>query len=402
MANDLTLQSTNGHPVDQHLRPVKIGGEITGLEISKNAVRISGDFEVNGDIGTLNLSCINIGPISSNEKFCFSENGTPFAELWQNNGGNLSLGSADGTGDNFTIQVIQNALTAIATTNAAGASGHLLIEADGYVDIGSTGANNITLDSAQDIELNADGGTVTIKDATASHFLFDCDNTMLRIYDDTDAADFFSIIVGASGATTVSTYDAGATVGHLTLDADGDIKLDSASGGFVAKKAGTEFSVEGSAYAGMILGYTTVGIDAADDSYTLTASFAVTDSAHKVKFVAPPSGVVEIFVSIFADTARRFIHLGLSDNATYNTLDVTHEHDTYVPGGTLDELQINHYWVITGLTAGTAYEYWLGAKITVGTGGVLRWGGNVTGEYAPFIMKATALPAATADFAVYD
>jgi len=28
-------------------------------------------------------------------------------------------------------------------------------------------------------------------------------------------------------------------------------------------------------------------------------------------------------------------------------------------------------------------------------------GGDVTAEYAPFIMKATALPTAVADFAVY-
>ena len=53
------------------------------------------------------------------------------------------------------------------------------------------------------------------------------------------------------------------------------------------------------------------------------------------------------------------------------------------------------------MTAGTAYEYWLGAKIQVGSGGVLRWGGNVAGEWPPFIMKATALPTAVADFAVY-
>ena len=157
-------------------------------------------------------------------------------------------------------------------------------------------------------------------------------------------------------------------------------------------------------FDGRIIGYTTDGIDAAADSYTLTTSFVVTDDAHGVKFVAPPSGVVEIFVSIFADTSRRFIHLGLSTaNATsgYATLDVTHEHEVYVAGGTIDELQLNHFWVITGLTPGTAYEYWLGAKITAGTGGVLRWGGNATGQWPPFIMKATALPTAVADYAVY-
>jgi len=87
----------------------------------------------------------------------------------------------------------------------------------------STG--DFTLDVAGDIELNADGGQVTIKDDTASHFLFDCDNTRFRIYDDTNANDFFSIAVGTSGATTISTVDAGAEVGHLTLAPDGNLLL---------------------------------------------------------------------------------------------------------------------------------------------------------------------------------
>ena len=155
-------------------------------------------------------------------------------------------------------------------------------------------------------------------------------------------------------------------------------------------------------FDGRILGYTTVGIDATADSYNVTASFAVTDSAHKVKFVAPPSGVVEIHVSIYIDLFRRLLYLGLSDNATYNALDVTHEHIISTPPSSGGDRQVNHRWVITGLTAGTAYEYWLGAKSTHTLANVLRWGGNVTEEYQPFIMKATALPTAIADFAIYD
>ena len=153
-------------------------------------------------------------------------------------------------------------------------------------------------------------------------------------------------------------------------------------------------------FDGRILGYTTVGIDAADDSKPLTTSFVVTDSAHKVKFVAPPSGVVEIFVSVYGDLNRRAVFLGLSDNATYNALDVTHEHAVSLPGSSND-VELRHAWVITGLTAGTAYEYWLGAKSSHPVSSILKWGGDVTGEYAPFIMKATALPTAVADYAVY-
>ena len=154
-------------------------------------------------------------------------------------------------------------------------------------------------------------------------------------------------------------------------------------------------------FDGRILGYTTVGIDAADDQYNVTASFAVTDAAHKVKFVAPPSGVVEIYVGIYVDLFRRLLYLGLSDNATYNALDVTHEHVISTPPSAGGDRQVNHRWVITGLTAGTAYEYWLGAKSTHTLANVLRWGGDVTAEYQPFIMKAIALPTAVADYAVY-
>ena len=54
---------------------------------------------------------------------------------------------------------------------------------------------------------------------------------------------------------------------------------------------------------------------------------------------------------------------------------------------------IRHSWTLTGLTAGTSYQYWVGFK-SVGTIGTphLQWGGNASGEYPDFIMKATALP----------
>ena len=82
-----------------------------------------------------------------------------------------------------------------------------------------------TLDVSGDIELNADGGQVTIKDALASHFLFDCDNTKFTMYDDANANDYFSIAIAAEGATTILTYDADTAAGHLTLDPDGELNL---------------------------------------------------------------------------------------------------------------------------------------------------------------------------------
>ncbi len=180
--------------------------------------------------------------------------------------------------------------------------------------------------------------------------------------------------------------------GGILLDASGTIRLDSANGRFLALNNGTEFSAANSAFAGMILGYTSLLNDAADTSYSVTTSFVTVHSDAHISFVAPPSGNVEIFASVFCKwTTNRYLQLGLSDNATYNTIDVTHEH--YVAeGDETDHYQINHQWVVTGLTAGTTYKYYLGAKAEQASRVTLYWGGDATGEYAPLIMKATALP----------
>ena len=102
------------------------------------------------------------------------------------------------------------------------------------------------LDASGDITLNADGGQVAIKDDTATHFKLDCDNTRFVMYDDQDEADLFSIQIAEHGATTISTVDDGADIAHLTLDADGVIKLDAvaslSSTGIKLLNSGTEFA----------------------------------------------------------------------------------------------------------------------------------------------------------------
>jgi hypothetical protein len=120
-----------------------------------------------------------------------------------------------------------------------------------------------------------------------------------------------------------------------------------------------------------------------------------------VRFIAPPSGAVEVMVQIFmnSSTSNKILYLSLSDNATYNSIGVQYEHNAQYPDET-DDGTIQHFWTITGLTAGTTYNYWLGAK-TSGTNKFLNWGGDASGRYPDFIMKVTALPAATSDFAVY-
>jgi len=185
----------------------------------------------------------------------------------------------------------------------------------------------------------------------------------------------------------------------LIVDAGAGIKLDSATGVFEMLGAGTTAKFA-DMYAGMILGYTALGIDSADASYTTTTSWAVIDSTAKVSFVAPPSGNVEIFASVYVDTnIGRILEFGLSDNATYspidfpNSNDVTNEHSVY-RGDETDEEMVSHQWVVTGLTPGTSYEWWFAATSVPNAGAyTLKWGGNISAEYQPFTMKATALPA---------
>ena len=308
MANDLKLDKK----LDNNLKPVKIDGESTSIELSKNNVRIKNLLEA--------------------AKLIVSE---------------LSSGKVETT----------------------------------------------QISSGDDIELNADGGDVTIKDGSDLHFLFDCNGTRFRIYDDTNTGDHFTIEVDENGASTLTTVDNDGTVGHLTLDSGGNITLDARLGQFLYKHNGTEFSAANSAYAGMILAYTVIGESTTHTTYAMTTSLAVPDSDMNVSFVAPPSGNVEIMVQFHRDssTSNKFVYVSLSDNATFNAVGNTY---TQISGyaDETDDYVVNHYWTVTGLTAGNSYQYWFGIR-TNGTTTNMKWGGTAANRFCDFIMKATALPA---------
>ena len=307
MPNDVRLQE--GHPVDENLRPIKVGGKSTAIETAQhgNGARVNGDLEVTGDIK-----------------------------------GN--------------VKDVELDLTKITSTD-------------------------LTIDDSGDITLDAGGGDVNILQANLT---IPVDKRVIWV------AEY--IVGDGTDLDIVSSNDA-------TINAEGTIILDSADGTFEMHGAGSTAKFA-DMYAGMILGYTALGVDSADDSYTTTTSWAVVDSTTKVSFVAPPSGNVEISISVYVDTdIARWLEFGLSDNASYspidfpNSNDVTNEHTAY-KGDETDEEMVSHQWVVTGLTAGTSYEWWFAVRSSPNAGAyTLKWGGNVTSEYAPFIMKATALPA---------
>ena len=82
--------------------------------------------------------------------------------------------------------------------------------------------------SAVDLTLDSRGGQFNFNDDTATHFLLDCDNTKMVIYDDQDTGDYFQIQVAQHGATTLTTVDDDAAAADLILSPDGSIELNAA------------------------------------------------------------------------------------------------------------------------------------------------------------------------------
>lgn len=345
--NPITLGDDSN--IDKDLKVIKVDNKNSILELSENELKVR---------GTIDASAITVDGASV-------QTGTGAGATQLDELSDVTYSSGD-----LTITSLDTIVT----------SGDLLLDVGG------------------DIELNADGADITLKDGVVTIAKFTKSLTGVSLfYNIADVNDYFKIDVGVNGATTLSTTDADTTSGHLILDADGKIVLDSHTGVFIAQKAGTEFSAANSAYAGMILGYTDIGLDEADATYNLTTSYAVPTSEFSVTFVAPPSGNVEIYIQIQFDTGSAGagdLYAGLSDNATYSRIEDFHEVEIKDGGGRFAVETVVHSWTLTGLTAGTSYERWVGFKSssTMGTPNI-KYGSNASGEYPDFIMKAIALPA---------
>jgi len=295
------------------------------------------------------------------------------------------------TGDAATISVADTGDLTIATNDNAATAADIILDADG------------------DIELNADGGDITFKDNTTALGEFDSSGNfdVLGELSMTPSAGEKCTLSTAlnTGILTVSTGATTSTLAHIILDAGGDIVLDSGTGSFISKVAGTEFSSADSAYAGMILGMTIDGVDEADQSYDLTDSFVVPDAnKFRFEFITPPSELVEVSctVSFAASTYSQDLFLSISNHGTYGSNSLSHpnQYETAIwnPPARGTITQVTAKWIVGSgnLEAiGSNNILYVAAKTDNDTGGPkLHWGGNATEEYPPLIIKVTALPLA--------
>ena len=257
-------------------------------------------------------------------------------------------------------------------------------------------SGDLVLDIVGDIELNADGGDIAFKDNLLP--ISDFAQGDLKLY--YDASNFLRMTVSSAGITTLTTVGGTASDADIILDAGGDVVLDSGTGIFIAKKGGTEFSVANSAYAGMIVGYSIFrnnGTSSGEDAITIGTSFTVLETDHgnkvNVSFVAPPSGSVEIIFSAMVYGSSKTIYFALSDNATYNEINKIYTYDANCIKTDETDRDIAYVsFPVTGLTAGTSYQYWIGAK-SCGASSYIYQGANRLDSHSPPIsVKVIALP----------
>ena len=127
MPNDVKLQE--GHPVDENLRPLKVGGKATAIETAQhgNGARVVGDLEATGDIkGDF------VGGIVACER--------------------LDAQGIACTGDGVSALILN------------GTTPNILATALKIVDLG-----DFTIDAEGDIILDAQGGNITLLDGGSTY-----------------------------------------------------------------------------------------------------------------------------------------------------------------------------------------------------------------------------------------
>ena len=337
-------------------------------------------------------------------------------------GGAIELLDTTDTADLFSITVGASGVTTIATVDDGAAVGHLTLQPDG--DLVLDPASGKIIINATDKLYFDGGGSTYINEPVNGTMYFACDNVILLglVEGSTECVDVLNADLTIPAAKKIF-LDGDAASGHTYITETSDdvldfyvgtdkmLVLDEASdtitmaatnwiAGTVSGATVTEFSSANSAYAGMVLGYTCIGLNEARASYNLTTSYAVPTDEFSVEFTAPPSGNVEIFIQFTwsaGSSNAGDCYAGLSTaNATsgYSATISWHEKEIFDAMSRGAYRTLTHRWTITGLTAGTSYERWVGFKSssTTGTPQIL-YGGDASGEYPNFIMKATALPA---------
>tara|TARA_R100000808_G_scaffold7173_1_gene21173 strand:- start:501 stop:2675 length:2175 start_codon:yes stop_codon:yes gene_type:complete len=135
-----------------------------------------------------------------------------------NGGVDILLTSSANTGDYCTIATTNNGATTIQTIDADAELANFILDIDG------------------DIELNADGGEITLKDdsATFGEFSTAASKSSFKLYESGGSStdDYLQIVTAAHGATVIKTHDDAAGAANLGFNIDGHIDMNDSPVGF--------------------------------------------------------------------------------------------------------------------------------------------------------------------------
>ena len=212
MANDVILQE--GQPIDENLRPLKIGNISSSLELAQqdNGARVSGDLEITG-----NAACDSLSMIKKIDDTTAMETAVLNIDL------DRKLAStSDNTMYGIKVDTYQQASSGTNTLYGVYSRASLQHNISG----------DPTVVAGYFHPIATPAGTSTSVGVLIDMDLLGDTKHGLQIRSAYNTSDFFSIAVANEGATTIKTEDADTAVAHLTIVADGHVEFDGCAVGF--------------------------------------------------------------------------------------------------------------------------------------------------------------------------
>ena len=224
--NEVTLQSVERlHPVDENLRPLKVGGKATAIEIAQsgNGAKITGGLDVTGDLEVAgdifgNIKDLEYDSLNINKDNEQTTSSTETCLYIDYDHTEISASGQTVNGIGLDIEMNCESVTHVGSVAQTGIDIDMVGGTDGTqrnygLDITLSGSDystglriDTTATNSTGIEIdNVNGGT-DFKNISSAH-----------------TSDYFTINTIAAGETTLTTIDTsvGAT-GHLNMVADGN------------------------------------------------------------------------------------------------------------------------------------------------------------------------------------
>ena len=266
------LKLAGNNILDNNVRPIEIGGLITSIETASfgNGAKVNGDLEISGKLILNDFVAITASDEISTSKIN-SDAGLSFDAGFNNTITFTNQISSTSPGTFYGLRLdVDKTKTAISDNTLYG------LEVDVNNTLATAGTNStlgilttVTASHAADggrmhvtgHKLDLDGGTNGTGATTQGLWIdiagFDADQPvgiLLDIQDDSlydiknmssaNNFNFFGIKTIANGATTLSTVDSAGTVAGITIDADGPVDINSATGRNITIDSANEIRLE--------------------------------------------------------------------------------------------------------------------------------------------------------------